>query len=93
MAYFTDVEKAKCVFNFQQIHLATLFNGGFVRIMAKKNLRESQFTNGTNNLPKLVGFVLRRRIRTDDQVTTPWSVFVCRFSVVRTNPQGVQTGN
>jgi hypothetical protein len=48
-------------------------------------------------LLKLVAFVLRRkrrisrsrrRIRTDDQATGLWSVFVRRFSVARRNPQG-----
>jgi hypothetical protein len=52
------------------------FNAGFVRIMVKKHLRENPFTNGTNNLLKLVTFLLRKRNRADDQVTRLWSLFL-----------------
>jgi hypothetical protein len=55
------------------------FNGGFVRIMAKKNLRENIFTSGRNSLLNLVEFVIRRKIRADDQVTRLWSVFTYRL--------------
>jgi hypothetical protein len=34
-------------------------------------IRENTFTSGTNDLLKLVTFVLRRRIRADDEVTRP----------------------
>jgi hypothetical protein len=68
------------------------FNGGFIRIMAKKHLRENLFKSGTSRLLKQAAFVLRR-IRADDQVATLWNAFVRRFSVVRRNPQGGQAGN
>jgi hypothetical protein len=69
------------------------FNGGFTRIMVKKHLRENPFTSGTSRLLKQVAFVLRRRIRADDQVARLWNAFVRRFSVVLRNPQGGQAGN
>jgi hypothetical protein len=58
------------------------FNGRFVRIMVNEYLRENPFDSGTNHLLKLVVFVIRRRIRADDQVTRMWSVFVCHFSTI-----------
>jgi hypothetical protein len=69
------------------------FNGGFIRIMVKKNLRENPFSSGTSRLLKQVAFVLRRRIRADDQAARLWNAFVRRFSVVRRNPQRGQAGN
>jgi hypothetical protein len=69
------------------------FNGGFIRIMVKKHLRENQFTSVTSHLLKQVALVLRRIIRADDQVTRVWNAFVRRFSVVCRNPQGGQAGN
>jgi hypothetical protein len=68
-------------------------NGGFIRIMVKKHLRENPFTSGTSRLLKQVACVLRRIIRADDQVARLWNAFVHRFSVVRRNPQGGQAGN
>jgi hypothetical protein len=67
------------------------FNGGFVRIMVKKNIRRNLFAGGTNL--KLISFVLRKRIGADDQVTRMRNMFVCRFSVVLRNPHGGQAGN
>jgi hypothetical protein len=65
-----------------------------MRIMVKKHRRVNPFTSGTSHLLKQVAFVLRRRIRADDQVATRlWNAFVRRFSVVRRNPQGGQAGN
>jgi hypothetical protein len=69
------------------------FNGGFIRIMVKKLLHQNPFTSDTNRLIKLAAFVLRRRIRADDQVTKLQSVFLRRLSVVRRNPHGGQAGN
>jgi hypothetical protein len=69
------------------------FNCGLIRIMAKKHLRENPFTSGTSRLLKQVAFVLRRRIRADDQVARLCNAFVLCFSVVRRNPQGGQAGN
>jgi hypothetical protein len=56
------------------------FNGGFIRIMVKKHRRENPSASGTSHLLKLVPFVLRSRIRTDDQTTRLWCMFVRSLS-------------
>lgn len=64
-------------------------NGGFVRTVVKKHLRENPHASGTDHLLKLAAFVLRRIIRADDHVTRLLSVFVRHLSEVGTNPQGM----
>jgi hypothetical protein len=68
------------------------FSGGFTRIMVKKHLRENPFISGTSRLLKQVAFVLRRRIRADDQVVRLWNAFVRCFSIVWRNPQAGKQG-
>jgi hypothetical protein len=64
----------------------------FLRSIVNKHLLENPFASRTNNVLKLVAFVLRTISRVDDQVTRLCSMFVRRFSVVRRNPQGGQAG-
>jgi hypothetical protein len=85
------VEKTKYVLQFEQNYSATWFNGGFVRIMAKKRLRGNPFTN--DKLFTETGYICaEKETRVDDEVERLWSVFARRFSVVRRNPQGGQAG-
>jgi hypothetical protein len=70
------VEKTKYVLQFEQNYSATWFNGGFVRIMAKKHLRENPFTN--DKLFAETGYICaEKKIRVDDcgacsLVVSPW---------------------
>jgi hypothetical protein len=83
MAYFTDVESAKCV------ECRTKpFSDAFVWTVVKKHLREKTLSSDTNHLLKLVAFVLVIIIWADDQVTRLCSTFVHHLSVVRRNRQG-----
>jgi hypothetical protein len=63
--------------------------------VVKKLLHENPFKSGTNHPLKGAAFVLTVKtiIRTDDQVTRLWVVFMRSSTVVRRNPQSGQAGN
>jgi hypothetical protein len=60
-AYITDVQKAKCVLQFEQNLPATLVQRRFHTNLDKKHLRENPLTSVTSRLVKQIVVVLRRR--------------------------------
>jgi hypothetical protein len=88
IAYFTDVEKEKCVLQFEQNHLATLVQWWLCTNYGKEEHTRNSIYKWHKTLLKLVAFLVRKRIWADDQVMRLCSMFMHNFSIVHRNPHG-----
>jgi hypothetical protein len=94
MAYFTDVEEAKCLLQFEQNHSATSVQRWFYANYGKEAPTRKSIYKWQKSFAE-TGYICAKKKNSGRRPSgeTVWNAFVRRFSVVRRNLQGGQAGN